>query len=254
MTGETGNGLAGKVVVVTGASSGIGEALSDQLGRAGCRTVLGARRVDRLEALVARMRESGSEVEAVMTDVRDEVSARALVEHAGNVFGRVDAVVNNAGVMLHSPLRSNLSDQWRQMVETNLLGAMYTIAAAIPWFERSGGGDVVNVASIAAHRARARGGPYAATKFGIRALSESLRLELQEMNVRVIVISPGVTDTELATHITDEETIAARASQHPPDLEPLESTDVAEAIVWALLRPSNMSVNEMVIRPTRQVN
>lgn len=250
----TDDGLAGKVVVVTGASSGIGEAVAEQLGQRGCRMVLGARRVDRLTDVVARMRDRGSVVEPVTTDVRDEASARRLVEHAGGVFGRVDAVVNNAGVMLHSPLRQNLSGEWRQMVETNLLGAMYISAAAIPWFERAGSGDIVNVSSIAGHRPRARGGPYAATKFGIRALSESLRLELQELNVRVIVVSPGVTDTELPSHITDEETIAVRARQAPADLEPLESGDVADAIAWALARPSRMSVNELVIRPTRQVN
>jgi len=246
--------LAGKVIVVTGASSGIGEALANQLVQAGSKVVLGARRIDRVEALVARLRAGGGEAEAVPTDVRSEASARALVEHAGETFGRVDGLVNNAGVMLHSAVRSNLSEQWRQMIETNLLGAMYATAAAIPWFAAAGGGDVVNVASIAAHRPRAFGGPYAATKFGVRALSESLRLELQDVNVRVIVISPGVTTTELATHITDQEAIEQRARQRPPNLEPLESADVAEAIVWALSRPARMSVSEMIVRPTQQVN
>jgi clavulanate-9-aldehyde reducatase len=246
--------LTDRVAVVTGASSGIGAAVARHLSRAGALVVLGARRTDRLAGLVEELRAANASVEAVETDVRDEVSARALVERAAELYGGVDVLVNNAGVMLHSPMERNLSDQWRQMVETNLLGAMYTTGAAIPWFERAGRGDVVNIGSVASYKARPTAGPYAATKFGLRALSESLRQELLDTGVRVILVSPGETDTELPSHITDPGTIALRSAQRPPDRELLEADDIAEAVVWTLTRPRRMSVNELVVRPSRQAN
>ena len=246
--------LNGKVAVITGASSGIGAAVASHLSSAGARVVLGARRTERMASVMEHLRRGNDHVEAVETDVRDQRSAHALIDHAATLHGGVDILVNNAGVMLHSPVRRNLSDQWRQMVETNLLGAMYTIAAVLPWFEKAGCGDIVNVSSIAGHKARPRAGPYAATKFGLRALSESLRQELVDAGVRVIVVSPGVTDTELDSHITDEETLAVREAERRPDLDPLEADDVAEAILWTLTRPRRMSVNELVIRPSRQMN
>ena len=242
-------GLEGRVVIVTGASSGIGAAACRVLAAAGARVVAGARRADRLDELIEQITGSGGTALAVSCDVRDEDSARALVHRARDEFGRIDVLVNNAGVMLHSRVDRNLAGQWRQMVETNVLGVLYASGAAIPLMTE--GGHIVNISSVAGRKTRPRSGVYSATKFGVNAVSEAMRQELISLGIRVTVIEPGAVATELATHITDEESVDAMRSTFGK-IEPLQAEDIADAILWAVTRPPRVAVNEILIRPLQQ--
>lgn len=243
--------IRGKVAVVTGASSGIGQATAVQLARAGAKVALGARRTDRLGAVVDEIGAAGGTALAVEADVRDEHSARALIGRAVRELGGVDILINNAGVMLHSRIERNRSDEWRQMIETNVLGMLYCSGEAVPAMEQRGGGHIVNISSVAGRKTRIRSGVYSATKFGVGALSEALRQEVLDRAIRVTVIEPGAVATELASHITDEEALQAQQASFG-SLEPLQPEDIADAILWAVTRPPRVNVNEILIRPTQQ--
>ena len=243
--------LDGKVAVVTGASSGIGEATAEALAAEGAAVVVAARREDRLSGLVERIEENGGRALAVSCDVTDEEQAHALIRRAEEELGRVDILVNNAGVMLLSTVGKGLSDQWRQMFDVNVLGLLYATEAAMDVMKRQGSGHLVNVSSVAGRKVtRDSSGVYAGTKFAVNAISEGLRQELLEDGIRVTIVEPGAVDTELPDHITDED---ARASLSGlMSLERLQAEDIARAITYAVTQPERVSVNEILIRPTQQ--
>jgi NADP-dependent 3-hydroxy acid dehydrogenase YdfG len=241
--------LDGKVAVVTGASSGIGEATAEALAAEGAAVVVAARRQDRLAGLVERI--EGGRVLAAVCDVTDESQAHGLIRKAEEEFGTVDILVNNAGVMLLSNVGKGLSDQWRRMFDVNVMGLLYATDAAIEVMKRQGGGHLVNISSVAGRKVtRDSSGVYAGTKFAVGAISEGLRQELLEDNIRVTVVEPGAVETELPDHITDED--AKESLGGLLKLEILQSEDIANAIAYAVTQPERVSVNEILIRPTQQ--
>jgi NADP-dependent 3-hydroxy acid dehydrogenase YdfG len=243
--------LDGKVVVVTGASSGIGEATVRALTTEGAAVVAGARRKERLDGLVEEVGRGGGKVIAVECDVTDEEQAHDLVQRAVDEFGHIDILVNNAGVMLLSEVGKGLSDQWEQMFQVNVLGLLYVTDAAIEHMKEQGSGHIVNISSVAGRKVtRASSGVYAGSKHAVVAISEGLRQELLEDNIRVTVVEPGAVATELTDHITDEDAREAVSSLHELDI--LHSEDIANAIVYAASQPERVSVNEILIRPTQQ--
>jgi NADP-dependent 3-hydroxy acid dehydrogenase YdfG len=243
--------LDGKVAVVTGASSGIGEATVRALSAEGAAVAAGARRKERLDGLVGEVTRNGGKAIAVGCDVTDERQAHALIDRAIDEFGRIDVLVNNAGVMLLSKVEKGLSGEWRRMFDVNVLGLLYATDAAVGAMKRQGGGHVVNVSSVAGRKTRPTGGVYSGTKFAVNAISEALRQELLEDGIRVTVVEPGAVATELTDHITDEE---VREGLKQRRIEPLRSEDIANAIAYAVVQPQRVSVNEILIRPTQQTN
>jgi NADP-dependent 3-hydroxy acid dehydrogenase YdfG len=243
--------LDGKVAVVTGASSGIGEATTRALAAEGAAVVVGARRKERLDRLVEEVTRAGGKALAVECDITDEEQAHNLVRRALEEYGRIDILVNNAGVMLLSTVGKGLSDQWRQMFEVNVMGLLYATDAAIGPMKEQGSGHIVNVSSVAGRKVtRDSSGVYAGTKHAVNAISEGLRQELLEDNVRVTIVGPGAVETELPDHITDEE--AREGLSGLLELERLQAEDIAKAITYALTQPARVSVNEILIRPTQQ--
>ncbi len=242
--------LAGKVAIVTGASSGIGEATAEALAAEGASVVAAARREERLADLKSRVEANGGKLATVRADVTDEGQAHDLVRRAEEEFGGVDILVNNAGVMLLSKVEKGLSDQWRRMFDVNVLGLLYATDAAIGAMRRRGGGHLVNVSSVAGRKTRPGSGVYSGTKFAVNAISEALRQELLEDKIRVTMVEPGAVETELTNHITDEE--AQQGAQALKQLDILQSEDIAAAIAYAVTQPERVSVNEILIRPTEQ--
>ena len=243
--------LSGKVAAVTGASSGIGEATALALARAGCSVALGARRTDRIEALARRISEDGGRAAAIEVDVSQEEQARAFVREASERLGRLDILVNNAGVMLLGPFEGGEPDDWRRMVDVNLLGLLYCTHAAVPIMREQGGGDIVNVSSIAGRFARAGSAVYNLTKFGVGAFSEALRQETIEARIRVILVEPGFVDTELQGH--NRGPVLDMVEQMREQIgEVLRAEDIADGIVFAVSRPPHVAVNEVLIRPSSQ--
>jgi NADP-dependent 3-hydroxy acid dehydrogenase YdfG len=243
--------LSGKVVAITGGSSGIGEATAVALARAGASVVLGARRKDRIDALADRIGADGGTAAAIEVDVADEAQARAFVEGAKERFGSLDVLVNNAGVMLLGPVEAGEPDDWRRMVDVNLLGLLYCTHAALPIMREQGAGDIVNISSIAGRFARAGSAVYNLTKFGVNAFSEGLRQEVTEGGIRVIVVEPGFVDTELQSH-NKGQVLDAIEGMRDQIGEVLRAQDIANGIVYAVSQPQHVSVNEVLIRPTRQ--
>jgi NADP-dependent 3-hydroxy acid dehydrogenase YdfG len=245
--------LSGKAVAITGASSGIGEATALALARAGASVALGARRGDRIEALAQRIEEeAGATAVALEVDVADEAQARAFIAGATDRLGRLDVLINNAGVMLLGPVESGDPDDWRRMVDVNLLGLLYCTHAALPIMREQGSGDIVNISSIAGRSARAGSAVYNLTKFGVNAFSEGLRQEVTEGGIRVIVVEPGFVATELQSHNKGVvlETIEGMREQIG---DVLAAEDIANGILYAVSQPPYVSVNEVLIRPTGQV-
>ena len=247
--------LEGTVALVTGASSGIGESVTLALAAEGAVTVAAARRLDRLEALASRA-PAGSRVVPLQVDVTDEAQVRATVETVVRDLGQLDILVNNAGVMLLGSIEGAPTQEWRRMVNLNLLGLLYCTHAALPHLLSAAQGprrvaDVVNVSSVAGRVARLHNGVYAATKFGVVAFSESLRQEVTERHVRVTVIEPGATMTELATHNRPE--VLEAMARNFSDVELMKAEDIAGAIRYAVTQPWNVAVNEILIRPTEQL-
>jgi NADP-dependent 3-hydroxy acid dehydrogenase YdfG len=241
--------LDGRVAVVTGASSGIGEATVRALSAAGASVALGARRADRLQA-IAESLEGPSLVREV--DVSDEEQARAFVQAAHDGLGGLHVLVNNAGVMLLGAVAGADTGEWRRMIDVNLLGLLYCTHAALPLMEAGGGGDIVNVSSVAGRRADAGAAVYNMTKFGVHAFSEALRQEALHGGIRVTTVAPGFVETELQGHNTNP--LVRRATERARETigEVLKAEDIADEIVHAVTRPSHVCVNEVVVRPTRQ--
>jgi NADP-dependent 3-hydroxy acid dehydrogenase YdfG len=247
--------LDGTVALVTGASSGIGEATAAALVAAGADVAVAARRRDRLESLAARLG-NGARVLVLETDVTDEAQARAAVERTVDELGRLDTLVNNAGVMLLGPIVGAPIEEWRRMVELNLLGLLYCSHAGLPHLleaaagEPRGVADLVNVSSVAGRVARQGSGVYNATKFGVAAFSESLRQEVTGRHLRVSIIEPGAVMTELASHNRPEIIEVMRGTFG--SIEMMHAEDIAESILFTVTRPRHVAVNEVLIRPTEQ--
>lgn len=237
--------IQGKIVLVTGASSGIGEATARELAARGATVVFGARRTDRLEKLVAELRAQGATAEFQALDVTNHDSVADIVRFARERFGKLDVIVNNAGVMPLSPLDALKVDEWEQMVDVNIKGVLYGIAAALPVFAQQGYGHVINTSSIAAYRSIPTGAVYCATKAAVNFITEGLR---QENNyVRTTIISPGVTESELAHTITHDAT-AKFIDEYRKNSIPADA--IARAIAFAIEQPDGVDVNEIVVRPT----
>jgi NADP-dependent 3-hydroxy acid dehydrogenase YdfG len=253
---SSGRRLEGTVALVTGASSGIGEATAAMLAAQGASVALAARRKDRLDALAASIRNEGGTALVLESDVTDEGQATDAVERTVAELGRLDTLVNNAGVMLLGPIEDAPVSEWQRMVELNLLGLLYCAHAALPHLLRAAQdgprqvADMVNISSVAGRVARLGSGVYNLTKHGVGAFSESLRQEVSERHVRISLVEPGATATELASHNRAEvlETMRTRFA----GIERMEAQDIADAITYIVTRPRRVAVNEMLIRPTEQ--
>lgn len=244
--------MSDRVAVVTGASSGIGEATARALCREGYAVALAARREDKINELCASLSDDGGKALAVPTDVSDEDSARKLIETTKAEFGRVDVLVNNAGVMLLGPIGGANTEDWRTMVNVNLLGLMYCTHAAMPVMAEGGGGHIVNLSSVAGRVARFGSGVYNATKWGVGAFSESLRQEALHSNIRVTIIEPGFVETELQAHNQNPAVLDAIEKNREQIGQVLTSEDIANAILYAVKQPEHVSINEVLVRPTQQ--
>lgn len=237
-----------KVVIITGASSGIGETAARILAAQGAKVVLGARRTERLETLAADIRAQGGVVEYQAVDVREREQVQALVEFAREKFGRVDVIVNNAGVMPLSPLAELKVDEWERMIDVNIKGVLYGIAAGLPLMKQQGFGHFVNISSIGGHAVYPTAAVYCATKYAVRAISEGLRQEQLDGDIRVTIISPGVVESELANSITDPASRAAMDSFRQIALTP---DAIARAVCYAIEQPADVDVSEIIVRPTK---
>lgn len=231
-----------KTVLITGASSGIGAAIARKLGRAGARLALGARRLDRLEALKA---EIGGDVMVRRLDVTDAADVAAFVAAARARFGRVDVIVNNAGIMPLSPMASCKLDEWDRMIDVNIKGVLYGIAAVLPEMTARGAGHIINIASIGALAVSPTAAVYCATKYAVRAISDGLRQENDR--IRVTCIHPGVVESELADGITDPVAAEAMRSYRAVALQP---DAIGRAVRYAIAQPDDVDVSEIVVRPT----
>ncbi|MGX1759563.1 SDR family oxidoreductase [Streptomyces lydicus] len=234
-----------KVVAITGASSGIGEATARRLAADGHRVLLGARRTSRLERLVEEITKEGGTAAFAKLDVTDAADVRAFIDAALQRYGRIDVLVNNAGVMPLSPLEALKTDEWDRMIDVNVRGVLHGIAAALPAMRAQGGGHFVTIASVGAYEVSPTAAVYCATKFAVRAISEGLRQE-SAGDIRVTLVSPGVTESELADSISDP---AAREAMKTYRAVALPASAIAEAIAYALAQPPQVDVNELVVRP-----
>jgi clavulanate-9-aldehyde reducatase len=241
--------LSGRVAAITGASSGIGEATALALSRAGATVALAARRRERLEALIERL-EGPASVHEI--DLADERAARRFIEDAHAQHGALHALINNAGVMLLGPVHDADVAEWRRMIDVNLWGLLICTHAALPLIARSGGGDIVNVSSVAGRRADAGAAVYNMTKFGVHGFSEALRQEALHSGVRVTTVAPGFVETELQGHNRNPVVQAAMERARETIGEVLRPEDIADAILYAVSRPPHVCLNEVLVRPTKQ--
>jgi NADP-dependent 3-hydroxy acid dehydrogenase YdfG len=237
-----------KVVVITGASSGLGEAAARHLAALGAKLILGARRVDRLQAL-ARELSLGQDA-VVQTDVTERDQVKRLVDRAVQTHGRIDVLINNAGLMPQSLFEQGKVDEWDRMIDVNLKGVLYGIAAALPYMKERKSGHIINVSSVAGHKVGPGSGVYAATKHAVLALSEGLRQEVKPYNIRTTVISPGAVATELPDTITDPE--VAKRVRGLYEQVAISADSFAHMVAFAMSQPEDVDVNEILFRPTRQ--
>ncbi|MDQ3907565.1 MAG: SDR family oxidoreductase [Acidobacteriota bacterium] len=241
--------IRGKVVVITGASSGLGEAAARHLSAQGAAVALGARRVERIKSLADELTGNGGKALAVATDVTDYEQVKRLVDAAVQTFGRIDVMLNNAGLMPNSPLERLKIDDWDRTIDVNIKGVLYGIAAALPYMKEQRAGHIINVSSVAGHKVRAGGAVYAATKHAVRVISEGLRQEVKPYNIRTTVISPGAVTTELPESITEPD-IAENMRKVYETAIPADS--FARAVAFAMGQPDDVDVNEILFRPTLQ--
>jgi NADP-dependent 3-hydroxy acid dehydrogenase YdfG len=242
--------ISGKVVVITGASSGLGEATSRYLADRGATVVLGARRAERLQTLVDEIARTGGQATAIVTDVTDAAQVQALVDAAVTQYGRIDVILNNAGVMPHSPLERRKIDDWNRTIDINIKGVLYSIAAALPHMQRQKSGHIINVSSVAGHRVGPGSAVYAATKTAVRVISEGLRQEVKPWNLRTTIISPGTVATELPNSITEPDVAKGIGQFYEQYAIPADS--FARAVAFAISQPEDVDINEILFRPTRQ--
>jgi NADP-dependent 3-hydroxy acid dehydrogenase YdfG len=247
MTGK----LAGKVAIVTGASSGIGEATALALATEGAKVAIAARREHLLENLNQRIQAIGGEALEIVTDVSDEAQVRQMVEKTHHTWGQVDILINNAGLMLPGKMDGADTEDWRRMIDLNIMGVLYGIHAVLPLMKSQGAGHIINVSSVAGRWVRSGLGVYCATKWAVNVLSEALRQEVSKYNIRVMSIEPGPVDTELTQNITNP-TAKAGTTEYYQSMKTLTSQDIANAIIYALIQPPYVNINEILIRPTEQ--
>ncbi|WP_282876510.1 SDR family oxidoreductase [Pseudomonas peli] len=243
------NNISGKVVIITGASSGLGEATARDLAEKGARVVLAARRKDKLDALVAELVNAGGQAVAYQTDVTSQDDVKALIQGAIDTFGRLDVLVNNAGLMAIAPLSEGRVDEWDRMIDINIKGLLYGVAAALPVFQQQNSGHFINIASVAGLKVFSPGGTvYSGTKFAVRAISEGLRHEVGG-RIRTTTIEPGAVDSELkfgSSHQASRDFVVDFYQQAIP------ADSVARAIAFAIEQPADVDINEIVLRPTVQ--
>jgi clavulanate-9-aldehyde reducatase len=244
--------LDGRVAVVTGASSGIGEATAEALAREGATVAVAARRLDRLEELAKRISDEGGRAETFEVDVADEDQARGLILDAEEKLGGLDILINNAGLMLLGPVQGADTEEWRRMVDVNCLGLLYCTHAALPVMQQRRGGHIVNVSSVAGRQADLGSAVYNMTKWGVVGFSEALRQEALHSNIRVTVVEPGFVATELHGHNELPVVVEGVEKMRSQIGDVLEAEDVADAIAYVVTRPGRVDVNEILIRPTRQ--
>lgn len=240
-------GIEGKVVVITGASSGLGEAAARRLAKDGAKLVLGARRIERLNAIADELSLGRDAV--VRTDVTKFEQVKALVDHAVKLHGRIDVIINNAGLMPHSPLERVKIEDWDRMIDVNLKGVLYGIGAALPYMKEQKSGHIINVSSVAGHKVNPGGAVYSATKHGVRVISEGLRQEVKPYNIRTTIISPGAVATELPDSVTEPDIAEAVRKRYEAAI-PADS--FARAVAFAMSQPEDVDINEILFRPTTQ--
>jgi NADP-dependent 3-hydroxy acid dehydrogenase YdfG len=242
--------IAGKVIVITGASSGMGAAAARHLAAKGACVVLGARRSDRIAALAAEITTAGGKATAVVTDVTKREDLRKLVDTAVETYGRVDVLINNAGIMPLSPLERLKVDEWDRMIDVNLKGVLYGVAAALPHMKEQRSGHIINLSSVAGHKLFAGSAVYSATKFAVRALSDGLQQEMAPYNIRTTIISPGAVKTELLDHISEHDVQEANRDYVAQVGVPPET--FARLVAFAISEPEEVGINEILFRPTAQ--
>jgi hypothetical protein len=241
--------VASKVVVITGASSGLGETTARYLAGKGAAVVLGARRIENLEKIAADIRAGGGQVEILQTDVINAGEVKALVDKAVEAFGRLDVIINNAGLMAIAPMSATKVDEWNRMIDINIKGVLYGIAAALPIFQKQGSGHFINISSVAGIKVFSPGGTvYSGTKYAVRAISEGLRHEVGG-NIRVTSIEPSAVESELQHGSSHEESVKGVAKFYQ---QAIPASSVARAIAFAIEQPADVDINEIVLRPTVQ--
>lgn len=243
-------GIKDKVVVITGASSGLGEAAARLLSAQGSSVVLGARRANRIQSIAEELTAIGGKALAITTDVTHYDQVKRLVDAAVQMYGRIDVMINNAGLMPHSPLERLKIDDWNRTIDVNIKGVLYGIAAALPYMKQQKSGHFINVSSVAGHKVTPAGAVYAATKHAVRALSEGLRQEVKPYNIRTTVISPGAVATELPDSITEPD-ISENIHKFYEALA-IPAHSFAHAVAFAMSQPDDVDINEILFRPTRQ--
>ena len=243
--------IKGKVVVITGASSGLGAATARLLSAEGANVMLGARRVDRIQSLADELNAKGGKAIAIATDVTDHDQVKNLVDAAVQKYGRIDVMINNAGLMPHSPLERLKIDDWNRTIDVNIKGVLYGIAAALPYMKQQKAGHIINVSSVAGHKVTPNGAVYCATKHAVRALSEGLRGEVKPYNIRTTIISPGAVATELPDSITEPDIAAGISKFYKETAIPADS--FARTVAFAMSQPEDVDINEILFRPTSQV-
>jgi len=242
--------IEGKVVIITGASSGLGESAARHLSSLGATVVLGARRVDRIQALAKELTDQGGRALAVATDVTRYPEVQRLADTAVQNYGRIDVLINNAGLMPQSPLERRKIEDWNRTIDVNIKGVLYGIAAVLPYMQKQKSGHIINVSSVAGHKVRTGGAVYAATKHAVRVISEGLRQEVKPYDIRTTVISPGAVDTELTDSITEPDVAQNIKTFYAQVAIPADS--FARAVAFAISQPPEVDINEILYRPTRQ--
>ncbi|PTY35876.1 oxidoreductase [Saccharospirillum sp. MSK14-1] len=244
------NNIEGKVVVITGASSGLGEATARLLAQEGAKLVLGARRTERLQALADELNNAGGHVLTVTTDVVQRDQVEALVKAAIQSHGRVDVMINNAGIMPQAPMEQLRVDEWDQQIDVNIKGVLYGIAAVLPHMQKQKSGQIINVSSVAGHKVLPPGIVYCATKHAVRAISEGMRMEMTPYNIRSTILSPGAVATELNDSIKAPEVAEGMKAFYEAVAIPADS--FARAVAFAISQPEDVDINEILFRPTAQ--
>jgi len=244
------NNIKGKVVVITGASSGMGEAAAKHLSALGATVVLGARRGDRIEKLAKEIKDNGGKALAFAVDVTQRDQVKKLVDATVEQFGRVDVLLNNAGIMPLSLVESLHVDEWDKMIDVNLKGVLNGIAAVLPYMKEQKSGQIINTSSVAGHKVFSGSAVYSATKFAVRALTEGLRMEVKPNNIRTTIICPGAVKTELLEHITDAD--VRQANEDYVGAVGISSDSFARVVAFAISQPEDVDINEIIFRPTSQ--
>ena len=244
------NNIEGKVVVITGASSGMGEAAAKHLSGLGATVVLGARRGDRIEKLAKEIQDKGGKALAFAMDVTQRDQVKKLVDATVEQFGRVDVILNNAGIMPLSPMDRLNVDEWDKMVDVNIKGVLNGIAAVLPYMKEQKSGQIINTSSVAGHKIFTGSAVYSATKFAVRALTEGLRMEVKPYNIRTTIVCPGAVKTELLEHITEAD--IQQANQDYVGAVGLSPDSFARVVAFAISQPEDVDINEIIFRPTSQ--